>query len=209
MRIREILMHLFWWKRIMISISSHSQVGVGTFCLNLSYSSIFDGQLFDQQHILGLPPLFRAIWTLSLTLALWIAYNIINRFLKHFISHEKVPLLRSCISCPQFTTIHHSRCSNCIHKRMIVNDCLLVAERSYDILCRFCFAAVSEGALQPIVALCGMKEHIALLAVMTLSLIVEHHANFSALLEVFFSFLHAVMWGFSGHISSEIYCTNQ
>ena len=47
------------------------------------------------------------------------------------------------------------------------------------------FPAVADGALQPIISLCGMKEHIALLAVMTLSLIVEHHANLAALVEVF------------------------
>jgi len=43
--------------------------------------------------------------------------------------------------------------------------------------------AVAEGALQPVISLCGMNEHIALLAVMTLSLIVEHQANLSALAE--------------------------
>eukprot|EP00794_Sanderia_malayensis_P017742 gene17742-19516_t len=43
--------------------------------------------------------------------------------------------------------------------------------------------AVSDGALQPVLSLCGMKEHIALLAVMTLSLIVEHQANLAALVE--------------------------
>ena len=55
------------------------------------------------------------------------------------------------------------------------------------IIVLFCFnfLAVADGALQPIISLCGMKEHIALLAVMTLSLIVEHHANLSALVEVF------------------------
>lgn len=49
----------------------------------------------------------------------------------------------------------------------------------------FKFTAVTDGALQPIVSLCGMKEHIAILAVMTLSLIVEHQANLAALVEVF------------------------
>ena len=52
-----------------------------------------------------------------------------------------------------------------------------------------CFPAVAEGALQPVISLCGMNEHIALLAVMTLSLIVEHQANLSALAEVSIMFL--------------------
>eukprot|EP00795_Rhopilema_esculentum_P013556 gene13554-4444_t len=43
--------------------------------------------------------------------------------------------------------------------------------------------AVSDGALHPVLSLCEMKEHIALLAIMTLSLIVEHQANLAALVE--------------------------
>ena len=59
---------------------------------------------------------------------------------------------------------------------------------------------MSDGALQPVLSLCGMKEHIALLAVMTLSLIVEHQANLAALVEVnrftfFFSFCCALLRG--------------
>eukprot|EP00112_Aurelia_sp_Birch-Aquarium-sp1_P009890 Seg2142.3 transcript_id=Seg2142.3/GoldUCD/mRNA.D3Y31 product="Zinc finger FYVE domain-containing protein 21" protein_id=Seg2142.3/GoldUCD/D3Y31 len=56
---------------------------------------------------------------------------------------------------------------------------LMIFSKSDDLKAQ----AVSDGALQPVLSLCGMKEHIALLAVMTLSLIVEHQANLAALVE--------------------------
>ena len=41
-----------------------------------------------------------------------------------------------------------------------------------------------EGAAKPILNLCGMKETIALLAITTLSLIVDHEDNLYGLIEV-------------------------
>ena len=44
--------------------------------------------------------------------------------------------------------------------------------------------ALADGALNPVLALCAMKEAIALLALMTLSHIVEHQGNLAPLIEV-------------------------
>ncbi|XP_048579493.1 vacuolar protein 8 isoform X3 [Nematostella vectensis] len=43
--------------------------------------------------------------------------------------------------------------------------------------------ALADGALYPVLSLCAMKEAIALLAMMTLSHIVEHHGNLAPLIE--------------------------
>ncbi|KAK3749912.1 hypothetical protein QZH41_017358, partial [Actinostola sp. cb2023] len=43
--------------------------------------------------------------------------------------------------------------------------------------------ALADGALNPVLSLCAMKEAIALLAMMTLSHIVEHHGNLAPLIE--------------------------
>lgn len=44
--------------------------------------------------------------------------------------------------------------------------------------------ALADGALNPVLSLCAMKEAVALLAMMTLSHIVEHHGNLAPLIEV-------------------------
>ena len=44
--------------------------------------------------------------------------------------------------------------------------------------------ALADGALDPVLTLCAMKEAIALLALMTLSHIVEHQGNLAPLIEV-------------------------
>lgn len=46
------------------------------------------------------------------------------------------------------------------------------------------FTALADGALDPVLTMCAMKEAIALLALMTLSHIVEHHGNLAPLIEV-------------------------
>ena len=46
------------------------------------------------------------------------------------------------------------------------------------------FSALADGALNPVLSLCAMKEDIALLALMTLSHIVEFHGNLAPLIEV-------------------------
>ena len=48
----------------------------------------------------------------------------------------------------------------------------------------FCFVALADGALDPVLTVCAMKEALALLALMTLSLIVEHQGNLAPLIEV-------------------------
>ena len=45
-------------------------------------------------------------------------------------------------------------------------------------------AALADGALKPVLSLCAMKEAIALLALMTLSHIVEFQGNLAPLIEV-------------------------
>ena len=44
--------------------------------------------------------------------------------------------------------------------------------------------ALADGALDPVLTVCAMKEAIALLALMTLSHIVEHQGNLAPLIEV-------------------------
>ena len=44
--------------------------------------------------------------------------------------------------------------------------------------------ALADGALDPVLTVCAMKEDIALLALMTLSHIVEHQGNLAPLIEV-------------------------
>lgn len=46
------------------------------------------------------------------------------------------------------------------------------------------FTALADGALDPVLTMCAMKEAIALLALMTLSHIVEHKGNLAPLIEV-------------------------
>lgn len=46
------------------------------------------------------------------------------------------------------------------------------------------FTALADGALDPVLTMCAMKEAIALLALMTLSHIVEHQGNLAPLIEV-------------------------
>ena len=48
----------------------------------------------------------------------------------------------------------------------------------------FFFTALADGALDPVLTVCAMKEAIALLALMTLSHIVEHQGNLAPLIEV-------------------------
>lgn len=48
----------------------------------------------------------------------------------------------------------------------------------------FSMTALADGALDPVLTLCAMKEAIALLALMTLSHIVEHQGNLAPLIEV-------------------------
>ena len=46
------------------------------------------------------------------------------------------------------------------------------------------FTALADGALDPVLTMCALKEAIALLALMTLSHIVEHQGNLAPLIEV-------------------------
>ena len=46
------------------------------------------------------------------------------------------------------------------------------------------FTALADGALDPVLTMCATKEAIALLALMTLSHIVEHQGNLAPLIEV-------------------------
>lgn len=48
----------------------------------------------------------------------------------------------------------------------------------------FIFTALADGALDPVLTMCAMKEAMALLALMTLSHIVEHQGNLAPLIEV-------------------------
>ena len=49
----------------------------------------------------------------------------------------------------------------------------------------FCFVALADGALDSVLTVCAMKEALALLALMTLSYIVEHQGNLApGLIEV-------------------------
>jgi hypothetical protein len=57
----------------------------------------------------------------------------------------------------------------------------------FDQLFLSIFLALADGALNPVLSLCAMKEAIALLAMMTLSHIVEHHGNLAPLIEVCFT----------------------
>ena len=52
----------------------------------------------------------------------------------------------------------------------------------------FCFVALADGALDPVLTVCAMKEALALLALMTLSHIVEHQGNLAPLIEVSIDF---------------------
>ena len=52
----------------------------------------------------------------------------------------------------------------------------------------FCFLALADGALDPVLTVCAMKEALALLALMTLSHIVEHQGNLAPLIEVSIDF---------------------
>lgn len=71
---------------------------------------------------------------------------------------------------------------SCIWNTLICNSIrVLIACSSYS---SRIFTALADGALDPVLTMCAMKEAMALLALMTLSHIVEHQGNLAPLIEV-------------------------